>query len=85
MNYGWSHYCKEKINKCFTSTRSAFVFMYFTEKAPSFWEKKVRKDFGCKIYLKIERKKHFHNTSERLITIRPIIVFKKLSNGHKII
>ena len=49
MNYGWSHYCKEKISKCFTSTRSAFVFMYFTEKAPSFWEKKGEKILDAKI------------------------------------
>ena len=55
MNYGWSNYGKEKISKFFTSTISAFVFMYFTEKAPSPWEKKG-KHFGCENYLKIERK-----------------------------
>ena len=49
MNYGWSHYCKEKISKCFTSTRSAFAFMYFTEKAQSFWEKKGEKILDAKI------------------------------------
>ena len=50
--------------------------MYFTEKAPSPWEKKG-KDFGCENYLKVERKKPFHSASERLTTIRPITVFKK--------
>ena len=81
MNYGWSNYGEEKISKFFTSTISAFVFMYFTEKAPSPWEK----DFGCENYLKVERKKPFHSASERLTTIRPITVFKKLLNGQKII
>ena len=76
MNYGWSNYGEEKISKFFTSTISAFVFMYFTEKAPSPWEKKG-KDFGCENYLKVERKKPFHSASERLTTIRPITVFKK--------
>ena len=84
MNYEWSNYCKEKISKFFTSTISAFVFMYFTKKTPSLWEKRG-KDFGCENYLKIERKKPFFNTSERLTTSRPIIFLKKLSNGHKII
>ena len=85
MNYGWSNYCEEKISKFFTSTISVFVFMYFTEKARSPWEKQGEKDFGCENYLKIERKKPFYNTSERLRTIRPIISFEKFSNGHKII
>ena len=80
MNYGWSNYCEEKISKFFTSTISAFVFMNFTEKAPSRWGKKGEKDFGCENYLKIERKKPFYNTSKRLTTIRPIIFFKKRSN-----
>ena len=84
MNYGWSNYGKEKISKFFTSTISAFVFMYFTEKAPSPSEKKG-KDFGYENYLKIERKKPFNSASERLTTIRPITVFKKLLNGQKII
>ena len=47
--------------------------------------KKREKDFGCEYYLKIEKKKPFYNTSERLTTIRPIMFFKKLSNGHQII
>ena len=56
MNYGWSNYCEEKISKFFTSTISAFVFMNFTEKAPSRWGKKGEKDFGCENYLKIENR-----------------------------
>ena len=67
-----------------TSTISAFVFIYFTKKTPSPWEKRG-KDFGCENYLKIERKKPFYHTSERLTTIRRTILFKKLLNGHKII
>ena len=85
MNYGWSNYCEEKISKFFTSTISAFVFMYFTEKAPSPWGKKGEEYFGCETYLKIERKKPFYNASERLTIIRPIMFFKKLSNARKII
>ena len=38
-------------------------------------KKKNEKDFGCENYLKIERKKSFRNTSERITTIRPIIYF----------
>ena len=86
MNYGWSNYRKEKISKFFTSAISAFIFMYFMEKAPSLWEKKRKKVSGCDNCLQIEKKKPFYNTSERLkIIIRPIMFFKKLSNGHKII
>ena len=59
MNYRWSNYYEEKISNFFTSTISAFVFMYFTEKTPSSWKKKGEKDFGCENYLKIERKKYF--------------------------
>ena len=56
------------------------------EKAPSLWGKKRKKVSGCDNCLQIEKKKPFYNTSERLkIIIRPIIFFKKLSNGHKII
>ena len=85
MNYGWSNYCEEKVSKFFTSTISAFVFMYFTEKAPSSWGNKMEKDLGCENYLKIETKKSFYNNIERITTIQTIIFFKKLSNGHKII
>ena len=85
MNYGWSSCCEEKIGKFFTSTISAFVFIYFTEKAPSPLGKKKKKDFGCKNYLKVERKKPFYIISERFTTIRPIIFKKFFLNGRKII
>ena len=38
--------------------------------------KKRGKDFGCENYLKIERKKPFYNTSEKLTTFRPRIFLK---------
>ena len=49
MNYGWSNYCEEKVSKFFTSTISAFVFMYFTEKTSSPWKKKGKKILDAKI------------------------------------
>ena len=49
MNYGWSNYCEEKTSKFFTSTISVFVFMYFTEKAPSPRGKKGKKILDAKI------------------------------------
>ena len=60
MNYGWSNYYEEKVSKFFTSTISAFVFMYFTEKTSSpwkkrgkrFWMRKLFKDREEKVFLK---------------------------------
>ena len=75
MNYGWSNYYEEKVSKFFTSTISAFVFMYFTEKASSSWGNKMEKGFGCENYLKIETKKSFYNNIERITTIQTIIFF----------
>ena len=49
MNFGWPNYCEEKISKFFTSTISAFVFMYITEKARSAWEKKKEKILDAEI------------------------------------
>ena len=61
------------------------LFLCILRKEHHHFGKKREKDFGCENYLKIERKKPFFNTSERLTTSRPIIFLKKLSNGHKII
>ena len=56
MNYGWSNYCEEKISKFFTSTISAFVFIYFTKKAPSPWEKRGKRFWMRKLFKDREEK-----------------------------
>ena len=58
--------------------------MYFTEKATSPWKKRERgKDFGCENYLKIESKKAFYNTSERLTIIPLRIILKNFGMDAK--
>ena len=47
---------KEKISKFFTSTISAFVFMYFMEKAPPPWEKKGKRFWMWKLLKDREEK-----------------------------
>ena len=53
------------------------------EKGPSPWEK-GGKDFACENYVKIEKEKPFHNTSERLTTIRSIIFLKSFRKDIKL-
>ena len=83
MNYSSSNYFYKKIRNFFPSTISPFVLFILWRKDLHLG-KKGGKDFACENYVKIEKEKPFHNTSERLTTIRSIIFLKSFRKDIKL-